>query len=175
MKPAFHIAVFGVVALHLMLTGQQAGLRINTSNSMPIGVWRVQPLAAPVRRGDVVTVCLPDSPAAQMAAVRRYVPAGSCPDGREPLVKAVAAAGGDVVVVRPAGVTVNGVAVINSAQLEHDTGGRPMLYLQAGAHQVEPGEIWLLATRAKNSWDSRYFGGVPVASVTGIARPVWVR
>ena len=150
------------------------GFRINTTNSMPVGVWRLSPLAGALQRGEVVTVCLPDGPAARLAAERGYVPAGSCHDGREPIVKPIAALAGDLVCVTPAGITVNGIDVAGTAQLQRDTGGRPLQPVPAGDYRVQAGQVWLLAGRARNSYDSRYFAGVPVESVQSVAHPVWV-
>ncbi len=150
------------------------GFRINTTNSMSVGIWRVSPLAGGLQRGEVVTVCLPDSPEARLAAERGYVPAGSCQDGREPIVKSIAALAGDVVCVTPAGIAVNGIDVAGTAQLERDTGGRPLRPVPAGDYRVPAGQVWLLAGRARNSYDSRYFAGVPVESIQSVARPVWV-
>jgi type IV secretory pathway protease TraF len=39
---------------------------------------------------------------------------------------------------------------------------------------VPPGQVWLLSGHDSRSFDSRYFGPVPVANVQGVARPVWV-
>jgi type IV secretory pathway protease TraF len=38
-----------------------------------------------------------------------------------------------------------------------------------------PGDtVWLLSAHDPRSFDSRYFGAVPVASIQGIAHPIWV-
>jgi type IV secretory pathway protease TraF len=34
--------------------------------------------------------------------------------------------------------------------------------------------VWLLSGHDPRSFDSRYFGAVPAASIQGIARPIWV-
>lgn len=165
----------GVLVLGSLAAAQLCGLRVNTTPSMPIGIWRVASPAAALRRGEVVTVCLPDGDAARLAAERGYVPAGSCPDGREPLIKPVAAVAGDLVLVTRAGVSVNGIDVDGTAPLDRDTAGRPLQAFPAGTHKVQPGHVWLLAGLVRNSFDSRYYGPVPVGSVQSVAYPVWVR
>ena len=165
----------GVLVLGSLAAAQLCGFRINTTSSMPVGVWRVTLLPADLRRGEVVTVCLPDGDVARLAAERGYVPAGSCPDGREPLIKPVAAVAGDLVRVTRAGVSVNGIDVDGTAPLDRDTAGRPLQAFPAGAQQVQPGQVWLLAGFSRNSFDSRYYGPVPVGSVQSVAHPVWVR
>lgn len=158
-----------------LVLAQIAGFRINTSSSMPVGLWRVAPLDQAPERGDVVTFCLPDVPETRQATQRGYVPAGSCPGHLEPLIKPVAAIAGDLVLVAPTGISVNGIDVDRTAQLDRDTAGRTLQPFPAGAHEVQPGQVWLLAGYARNSFDSRYFGPVPVDSVQSVAHPMWVR
>jgi len=165
----------GVLVLGSLAAAQIGGLRVNTTPSMPVGIWRVTPPVADLRRGEVVTVCLPDGDAARLAAERGYVPAGSCPDGREPLIKPVAAVAGDLVFVTWASISVNGLDLDGTAPLDRDTAGRPLQPFPAGAHQVQLGQVWLLAGFMRNSFDSRYYGPIPVESVQSVAHPVWVR
>jgi len=40
-----------------------------------------------------------------------------------------------------------------------------------GGH--EPLVVWLLSGHDPRSFDSRYFGGVPVTNIQGVARPIW--
>ena len=165
----------GVLVLGSLAAAQLCGLRVNTTPSMPVGVWRVTPPPGDLRRGEVVTVCLPHGDAARLAAERGYVSAGFCPDGREPVIKPVAAVAGDLVLVTRAGVSVNGIDVDGTAPLDRDTAGRPLQAFPAGTHKVQPDQVWLLAGFMRNSFDSRYYGPVPVGSVQSVAHPVWVR
>ena len=51
----------GVLVLGSLAAAQLCGFRVNTTPSMPVGVWRGDAApAADLRRGEVVTVCLPD-------------------------------------------------------------------------------------------------------------------
>lgn len=165
----------GALVMGSLVLAQMAGFRINTSSSMPVGLWHVAPMDRAPVSGDVVTFCLPDVPELHLAAQRGYVAAGSCPGDLEPLIKPVAAVAGDLVLVTPAGISVNGIGVAGTVQLDRDTGGRPLQPVPAGAYRVQPRRVWLLAGYARNSFDSRYFGSVPVDSVQAVARPVWVR
>ena len=153
---------------------QAAGLRLNGTPSMPVGLWRVAEAHAPLRRGEVVAVCPPDTEPVRLGAKRGYIPAGNCLGGYEPLVKPIAATAGDVVVISTAGVAVNGQLVPGAALLAQDSAGRPLQPIPAGAYPVASGELWVLSGHDPRSFDSRYFGPVPEANVQGIARPVWV-
>jgi conjugative transfer signal peptidase TraF len=166
--------VAGALMMATLASANVAGLRINGTPSMPRGLWRVVAHDGPLQRGEVVTICPPDTKPIRLGAARGYIPAGSCPGGYEPLVKPIAATAGDRVAVSAAGVTVNGQPVRGTAQLTRDSAGRPLRPFPAGAYQVLPGEVWLLSGHDPRSFDSRYFGPVPAVDVLGVARPVWV-
>ena len=151
------------------------GLRLNTTPSMPVGLWQVSP-SVPERlhHGSIVTVCLPETPTVRLGFERGYIHAGSCPDGLEPLVKPIAALQGDVVTVRPTGILVNGSLVSGTVQLARDSGGRILSPVRAGVYVVQPDRIWVLTGRDRRSFDSRYFGEVPTSAVQAEAHPFWV-
>jgi conjugative transfer signal peptidase TraF len=163
----------GALMLGIALAGV-VGLRVNATASMPQGIWQVEAPGPLIGRGEIVSVCLPQSPALNEAAERGYIPAGACPGGHEPLVKPVAAVAGDRVTVTALGIAVNGEPVAQSAPLDEDSAGRPLRPVPAGAYSVRAGEVWLLSGHDPRSFDSRYFGAVPVTNIQGVARPIWV-
>jgi conjugative transfer signal peptidase TraF len=170
---AIAVSITGVMMMATLAVGEAAGLRINATASMPRGLWRVQ-AGEPIARGTIVTVCPPDQADIREAAQRGYIPSGGCPGGYEPLVKPVAAIAGDLVAVTPQGIAVDGKLVVDTGPLAEDKAGRPLHPIPIGAYRVEPGEVWLLSGHDPRSYDSRYFGPLPVANVTGVARPLWV-
>ena len=170
--------IFGITgavagAFAIVAGCHSAGLWINTTDSMPMGLWR-QTAIQPPRAGDVVLLCLPANPATELGRARGYIAPGPCPTGQEVLLKPIAAGAGDVVTVSPAAVTVNGHAIANSAQLPEDSRGRPLPAYPAGTYRVPAGEIWLVSPHNRRSFDSRYFGPVPASLVRSTVRPVWV-
>jgi conjugative transfer signal peptidase TraF len=169
------LLALGVGLSGLALVGAgAAGLRLNATASMPRGLWRVAPAAGPIPRGAIVSLCLPPGPLLRLALRRGYLGAGPCPGGAEPLLKPVAAIAGDVVRITPAGISVNGALLPNSAGLRQDSTGRPLRPLPPGTYRVGSGAVWLVSSYAGKSFDSRYFGPVPVSAVHGTAQPVWL-
>ena len=164
----------GATILTALGAAYAAGLRINTTPSMPSGLWTIVSARTVPKRGDIVAVCLPDGVALGQAVHRGYIAAGSCPNEAEPLVKPVAAVGGDLVTVSANGISVNEAPVANSAALARDEAGRVLHRVAAGSYRVAPDEVWLLSGHDPRSFDSRYFGAVPIAGVVGVARPLWV-
>lgn len=148
---------------------QLAGLRLNTTTSMPRGLYRS--LDGPVTTGAWVSVCLP-SEIARFGVERSYLGAGSCPNGTEPVLKVVTAVAGDVVEVTTAGVGINGELLVHSRPLECDRGGRELAAYSAGPRTLARGEIWLHSPFEERSWDSRYFGPVSAACVTDVVAPL---
>ena len=163
--PLVAVGLFMVI----YLIPQATGLRINTSTSMPRGLYRS--VAGGVRRDAVAAVCLPPA-IARFGMERHYLGAGSCPDGSEPVVKVLAAVAGDRIEVTASAVLVNGVRLPHSQPLDRDRGGRELLPFAAGEHRLEPGEVWLYSPYEERSWDSRYFGPVRIENVATIVEPL---
>src|SRR2546425_7700372 len=140
----------------LLAAGWIAGLRLNLTGSLPVGLYRAAGAAS--ARGALVLVCLPPEGAA-FARARGYVPrGGACPGGVVPLGKPVLASVGDTVTVTPTGLLVNEAPVPNSQARAMDRKGRPLPQLPTGRYVVRPGTVWILSSYSPFSFDSRYFG-----------------
>jgi conjugative transfer signal peptidase TraF len=157
----------------LLLAAGKSGVRVNVTPSMPVGLWRITG-GVTLARGDIISLCLPDRQITREAVRRGYIPAGTCLGGTMPLLKPIAALGGDLVTVSSTGIAVNGMPAASSAPLARDEAGRPLRPVPPGSYRLAADEIWLLSGYDPRSFDSRYFGAVPVANVQGVARPLWV-
>jgi conjugative transfer signal peptidase TraF len=144
--------------LALPLVGSQWIGWNSSASAAPIGLYlrrKPQP-----KRGQLVEVCLPPA-VARFGIARGYINHGwSCPDGSEPLGKIIAGMPGDTLWIDPATV------------LKADSRGRPMDHFPFGAYRLKPGEVWLYGSNPK-SFDSRYFGPVPMANVRANLAPLW--
>jgi conjugative transfer signal peptidase TraF len=147
-----------------------AGMRVNLSGSMPIGLYRVG--KGPPVKGVMVLACLPES-VAVFARSRGYVPSGRCPGATAPIGKVVLAMPGDSVEVTDNGLIVNGRPVKNTKPLAVDGAGRPIPRFPDGTYIVAGDEVWLYSPYSKRSFDSRYFGPLPLASVLNRVLPLW--
>ncbi len=158
----------------LILCAHSVGLRVNESPSLPIGSWRVWPLDRDLRRGDIISFCPPGTPAFREAWRRGYLSAGHCAGGYEPLLKPVAAVAGDRVSGTDGGISVNGRLIANSKRLNRDGLGRTLPSPEAHDAFVAKGEVWVISSYNPLSFDSRYFGPVPIAKIEGLAHPLFV-
>jgi conjugative transfer signal peptidase TraF len=143
------------------------GVHINVTASMPEGLWTAD--AGPIRVGTAAVVCL--APSEQ---TNRYVPAGSCANGREPLLKTVAAMAGDLVTVSRDGIAVNGQNLLETTPLTMDHLNRPLIAYAPGSYRVQPGQVWLVTPHVAESYDSRYWGPVDAGQIIAIGKPLWV-
>ncbi len=133
-----------------------AGLRFNPTPSLPKGIYRLAP-GLPAKN-DLVSFCL-EGEFAELALERGYLESGSCPSGLRPLLKRLAALPGDS--VDPSTFPIRSV----------DSHGRSISpALIPGV--VPPGMALVLADHP-GSFDSRYFGFVPLDSLQRI-EPVFV-
>jgi conjugative transfer signal peptidase TraF len=152
----------------IFAVGWIGGLRLNTTASEPLGLWRIVPLTSPARVGQMVFICPPDNNVMREALRRGYLRAGLCPGGFGPLIKTVVAVAGQHVDVTDH-VAVDGVRVAGSRIVERDGQGRALRHDRSGI--VPPGAVYLYSGFV-GSWDSRYFGPVPDSGVLGLAQEV---
>jgi len=132
----------------------------NVTASAPLGLYRSA--SGPVARGDWVLVTAPHD-ARELAAVRHYLPRNV------PMVKQIAALGGDTVCRFKETVSVN--AVVRAVALERDRFGRPLPRWR-GCTLLRPGQVFLL-TAPPASFDGRYFGPVPANNLIERIEPLW--
>ena len=114
------LVAFGVAVATFQLSGS-LGLRINTSPSLPMGLY-ITTADAWRESGRV----LPGGTVRKLSIVRGYRDPGTCRDGAAPLLKPVVAKSGDVVELSARGISVNGALLPNTAPLSKDTKGRPL-------------------------------------------------
>jgi conjugative transfer signal peptidase TraF len=158
-----------LVPVALFCLGQFAGLRLNLTPSYPPGLWRIEALGRSVAIGDVIFICPPPTPEFAMALARGYLLPGSCAGGLSPLIKKVVAGAGQDVRIGSS-VVIDGRDLAHSGVHAVDAAGRPLTPWRGGI--VPAGQIFLHSDFA-GSYDSRYFGPLPVSGILGRAVPVF--
>jgi conjugative transfer signal peptidase TraF len=132
----------------------------NVTPSVPVGLYWIT--AHEATRGDLIIAPPPDTVRA-IADSRGYIPA------KIPLLKRIAAVRGDDVCASQTRISINGKVV--AQRLEKDQAGRAMPWW-TGCRTLG-NEVFLLLTDVPTSFDGRYFGPIPRASVIGKAKPLW--
>src|SRR6202022_1437476 len=119
----------------------------NASNSVPIGLYRVQP-ATQLTVTELVAVQPPDLLAAFLD-LNGYLPIGV------PMLKRVLALPGQTVCRKGLTISVDGIDMGDA--LSRDSRGRPLPAWQ-GCRVVDADELFLMNWQSKESLDGRYFG-----------------
>jgi conjugative transfer signal peptidase TraF len=156
------LTVMAASVLLMLLTTQPTAPTLvwNASTSVPLGLYRIQP--GPVRRGDLVLIHLPPD-IADLAHRREYLPKSAY------LIKFVVAVAGDQVCRLGDRILVSGVLVARALSRDRSGRGMPVWH---GCRWLTSGEIFVLA-RHRQSFDSRYFGPMPVSAIVGRALLLW--
>ena len=161
--------VLGVLTASGLVAGL-AGVRINTSSSLPLGLY-----VRTHESGATLVEFCPAEPFASFSRDRGYRVAGiTCSDRAVPLLKPVIARAGDAVKVSAAGIAVNGHLLPNTSALQRDAAGRPLTPWPSGLYVVSPGYVWVASTYSIGSYDSRYMGPVDEKLIRGRLRPLWL-
>ena len=155
----------------VFVLGAIVGLRLNiASNSLPPGLYRI----APRGKGSDLLIC-PTGIAESISISRGYRPKGAgCGDGYAPLLKPISARYGDTVTVSSAGIAINGRLLSNSKQYPKDALSRPLPQVPTGTYPVLPGTVWVISSYNRYSFDSRYFGPIPLDEKVRYANPFWL-
>lgn len=132
----------------------------NVTASAPLGLYRFS--GERVGRGSWVLISPPHD-ARELAAIRHYLPRNV------PMVKRVAAVGGDLVCRTGQQVSVNGEP--RAVAFLKDNQGRKLPQWQ-GCNRLSSAQIFILTAPAA-SFDSRYFGAVSTDNLIERIEPVW--
>ncbi|MCJ8521173.1 conjugative transfer signal peptidase TraF [Rhizobium tarimense] len=146
-----------------------SGFRVNLTPSKPLGLWRITELDRPARVGDLIFICPPQTKEMRIARERGYLRVGLCAGGAAPLIKAVAATSGQMIEIDDE-VHIDGRSLPHSRISRFDGQGREMTPYEGG---IVPRRTVYLHSDFPGSFDSRYFGPLPVDGILGLAREVW--
>jgi conjugative transfer signal peptidase TraF len=164
------VAIAGMTCLALAAAGYAAGARVNTTKSIPVGLYWTS--SAPVEKGAYVLFCPPKLGVFDDAKERGYIGAGFCPGDYGYMMKRVLAAKDDAVAVAVDGVRVNGELLPLSAPIKADKAGRPLPRFQADRYILGNSEVLLMSDVSGTSFDGRYFGPINRSQIKTVIRPV---
>lgn len=166
----FPFRLWAAVAIMCLLafSAHWRDYRINFTPSEPLGLWRIYPLDRPVAVGDLVFICPRPSAETQDAKARGYFRPGPCQGDYAPLIKRVVAVAGQRVDVESA-VTIDGQTLAFSDLCPVDGMGRRLRPAASGT--VPTGSVFVHSS-FPGSFDSRYFGPLPVEGILGLAEEI---
>jgi conjugative transfer signal peptidase TraF len=162
-RVAIVLTAFASVALMLSGGENETPFYIwNASESVPIGLYRLQPVAQ-LRVTELVAI-RPPEPLETFLDLNGYLPIGV------PMLKRILALPGQNVCRTGFTIAVDGIAM--GTARERNGRGRPLPDWQ-GCRVLPAGEIFVMNCQSAESFDGRYFGPIPASAVIGKAVPVW--
>lgn len=169
-QTSIYIAIISIIFFGLGVIFYVAGIRINTSESIPIGLYWIT--KHPFQKGEYVLFCPPQKPIFQKALTRGYIHSGFCPGGFGYMMKRVLATYGDTVSINPFGVWVNNQFVSHSMPYPKDGQERPLPKLHLHQYPLKNSELLLMTDQSELSFDARYFGLIEQSQVKAVIKPV---
>lgn len=123
-----------------------------------------------IARDQLVLVCLEEK-WAEFAFQRHYIGIGKCADHSAPVGKWIVGIPGDTVEFTPEGIIVNQELLLNSKPALQDGQGREMPQI-SGSYTLEKEVV--LCNPQPSSFDSRYFGPIPIQQIHATLSPLWL-
>lgn len=145
-------------SVYTMIVPQTPRILYNKSDSAPIGWYKLNPDGAPMR--DAMVAAFAPAEARNLADMRDYLPY------HVPLLKSVWAVAGETVCSENGIIQAPNRPDIHAAV--RDGLGRNLPHWE-GCITLKDSEIFLVSTYVQNSFDSRYFGPVPINNILGTA------
>lgn len=161
-----------LTALGMGIACYAAGVRVNTTKSIPVGFYLTS--ASAIEKGAYVMLCPPPGGVFDDAKQRQYIAGGLCPGGYGYMMKRVLAAKSDVIQVSDDGVRVNGELLPLSTPLKADKAGRPLPHYRTSGYALGSSELLLMSDVSTTSFDGRYFGPVNLAQIKSVIVPLLV-
>jgi len=150
-----------------LVIGPILPLRLNESNSVPLGIYLIQTQPAPY-----AGLCMDEKTlqAAFQAGLR--LNSGECPNGRETILKTIFKATPEQPIrFSQEGFTVGDRTMANTAPKAISRTGKP---LQHAPYGEWTSGLFAISNYNRDSWDSRYFGPITEAEIRYYAKPLWL-
>lgn len=162
------ISVFSVIFISGCLL-YQAGVRLNLTPSLPVGIWKIDKSFTRIEKGDYVWFA-PTKKIAEFGIERGYLKENpDCKNNAIPLLKVVYGLPGDSYSFHENQIRINNIPVEKAKRRKTDSQGRTMPQISNG---IVRGKHLFVLTLNSHSFDSRYYGTIPMNNVEGTARPI---
>ncbi|MFZ7175074.1 conjugative transfer signal peptidase TraF [[Pasteurella] aerogenes] len=159
---------FSLITLFFIMSASYfVGIRINTTPSIPIGIYKV--IDKNPSKGDIVSFCPPNTPLFQEVKLRGWVNKGFCDGELGTMMKILVAEAGDIISIEPSGVFINGDRYPYSKQV-------PKLNLpvmELYNYSLTDGEILTMTDNNPLSFDGRYYGILNKSAIKSVLTPIF--
>lgn len=149
-----------------------AGFRINLTNSIPIGLYRMSAIGN--LKNNYVIFCPDNREAFKLGLARNYINNGLSCHGYGYLMKKVVAISGDLISVTTKGVFVNQAPIPFSMPKLSDGFNRPLPQWHTSDYKLKKNEVLTMTSQSEWSFDGRYYGLIQLRQIKGMLQPIWV-
>lgn len=147
---------------------RRSALRLNYTDSVPVGLYRLQTQP----NAPFVGICLSPNASRSASDAGLKLEAGECPDGRQPILKGLYwATPQSPIVLDSQGFSIAGVPIPNTTPKAFSRTGKPLTHYGFGRYTAG---LWAISGYNRDSFDSRYFGPVSRENVRFYAKPLLV-
>jgi conjugative transfer signal peptidase TraF len=148
---------------------RESKIIFNTTSSFPLGLYKISKKER-YQKGDLVSFCaIPNHIIKEMIEQGYTQPNPNCQNQTPQLIKKILALEEDNITIDRV-VFINGSLIKNSQVFIKDRNGN-LLTIQP-SQSIKKGYFWAMSDYNKKSYDSRYFGQVPLKNIIGIATPI---
>jgi len=161
-----------IVLLAIFIFGmKQNQIIFNTTSSFPLGFYKISK-STQYKKGDLVSFCAMPSRIIDRMIEQGYTQKNSlCPHQTPQLLKKIVGLEGDRVKIGKR-VSINNNEIKNSKIFMQDRAGNPLTVQLS--QTIEKDKFWAMSDYNERSFDSRYFGQVPLKNIIGIAVPIMI-
>jgi conjugative transfer signal peptidase TraF len=178
--PLFNKILIIILLLILFVFGvgsylfYKKGYRINLTESYPLGLYQIVN-DKDISKGDMVLFCPPDNRYFKKAYARGYIEDGLCPSGYWELQKKVVGLEGDHIKIDDH-VYINNIKIKNTKIFRIDPQGNNMFFMSnKNKNMIIPkGFMFVISDYNELSFDSKYFGVVPISTLIGKMKPILI-
>lgn len=145
-------------------------LKVNTTTSLPYGIYKLNKDKITIQKKDLVLFCLNKSNSHKYGR-RGYLGYGHCNLSLSPIGKQIVATPGDDISVSSKGIIVNNNYLPNTQKAYADVFGNHLT--GANIRKILDKDEYLVASFKENSFDSRYFGIVRKKEIIGKLKAIY--
>ncbi len=135
-------------------------LYINTSKSLPLGVYKLITEISALKKGDIILFCLDENVASDVSK-SDILSFGNCPFDLSPIGKTVYASFNDMIKIDDRGIFING-RYIDNTRPYYLPSIKPLML-----NTILKDDEYIVISQKNNSFDSRYFGIVKRKDIKG--------
>jgi len=173
-KKFFIFSLSGIVLFFMLFIAlfKANGYILNDTSSFPVGIYKVTKQEN-YKKGDLVSFCAPKNKTIKKLMLYGFAsPNSTCKDSVPILLKKIVALENSKIEIDKNKIYINGVLQEKSTVFLVGRGGN---ILEEQSNQIiQKGMFWAMSDYNERSYDSRYFGQIPLENIKGKAVPIFI-